>query len=193
MSFFKKIFNLKDPAAKKIKEEEVQLSLDDAFVHHFIWKGGKFLYCLSEEELKTNLNRILLENQWNKVACLHLHEHSFIKDLDIEVTSKHNSEIPFFTNCEHLISDCGDILFSSNQIGGHKLVSLTENFIVFAKTSQLVKDIGEGLTGIKTNYKNIPTNISAVRNYRVSPDDDSFLHYGNGNAKNLYLLLLEDL
>ncbi|MFB0924485.1 MAG: hypothetical protein QMB65_04265, partial [Vicingaceae bacterium] len=101
---------------------------------------------------------------------------------------------PFFTTCEHLISDNGDILFSSNQLITHKISSLTDDFIVFAKTSQFVKDRGEGLTGIKTNCKeSIPTNISAVRKYRIEKEDDNFLNYGNSNSKNLYLLLLEDL
>jgi hypothetical protein len=93
-----------------------------------------------------------------------------------------------------LISDNGDILFSSNQLSTHKIASLTDDFIVFAKTSQLVKDTGQGLTGIKTNCKDdIPTNISAIKNYSLEKEDDNFLNYGNNNAKNLYLLLLEDL
>ena len=76
----------------------------------------------------------------------------------------------------------------------HKIASLTDNFIVFAKTSQLVKDTGQGLTGIKMNCKeSIPTNISAVKNYTLEKEDDNFLNYGNNNSKNLYLLLLEDL
>ena len=61
--------------------------------------------------------------------------------------------IPFFTTCEHLIADHGDILFSSNQLKSTKLSEFSENFIVFATTSQLVENTGEGLTGIKTNCK----------------------------------------
>jgi hypothetical protein len=54
--------------------------------------------------------------------------------------------------------------------------------------------MGEGLTGIKTNFQgNIPTNISSITNYKIDVDDDSFLTYGNSNSKNLYLLLFEDL
>ena len=69
-----------------------------------------------------------------------------------------------------------------------------DNFIVFATTSQLVKDRGQALTGIKTNAtKSLPTNISAVGNYVINKSDDNFLNYGNSNSKNLYLLLLEDL
>lgn len=194
MSFFKKLFNLKSSLEEEIKEQEVSLSLDDAFVHHFIQKGGKFLYCISEAELKSNLNQILLENNWNKVTCLNDEMNEYIDHSNIEVSSDFNTATPFFTKCEHLISDCGDILFSSNQIGSKKLASLTKDFVVFAKTSQLVRNTGQGLTGIKANFKeNIPTNISAIKNYQINPEDDNFLNYGNSNTKNLYLLLLEDL
>lgn len=194
MSFFKKLFNLKASSEEEIKEQEVNLSLDDAFVHHFIQKGGKFLYCISEEELKSNFAHILAENSWEKVTCLNDELETFVDHSKIEVTKELVETIPFFTNCEHLISDCGDVLFSSNQIGSSKLASLTKDFIVFAKTSQLVKNTGQGLTGIKANFKeNIPTNISAVKNYNINTDDDNFLNYGNSNTKNLYLLLLEDL
>jgi hypothetical protein len=76
----------------------------------------------------------------------------------------------------------------------NKIYNLSQNFIVFAKTSQFVKNMGEGLTGIKNNFKeNIPTNICAVRNFTIESDEDNFLSTGNSNSKNLYLLLFEDL
>ena len=86
------------------------------------------------------------------------------------------------------------ILFSSNQLGGKKLKEYPDQFIVYATTSQLVKNTGQALTGIKTNAtKSLPTNISAVKNYIINKNDDNFLNYGNSSSKNLYLLLLEDL
>jgi hypothetical protein len=58
----------------------------------------------------------------------------------------------------------------------------------------LVKDTGQGLTGIKTNRtERLPTNISAIKNYIINNNDDNFLNQGYSNSKNLYLLLLEDL
>ena len=54
--------------------------------------------------------------------------------------------------------------------------------------------MGEGLTGIKSNFKeNIPTNICAIKNYSLENEENDFISVGNGNSKNLYLLLLEDL
>ena len=196
MSFLKKLFNSKEPSNENVaKKVKVNLSLDDAFVHHFISKGGKFLYCISEKEIINNLDQIISENNWEIITCFDKTLKNFLKKSHVNVQEEVDDKKPFFTSCEHLISDNGDILFSSNQLSTHKLASLTNDFIVFAKTSQFVKDTGEGLTGIKTNCKDgsIPTNISAIKKYSFNIEDDNFLNYGNNNSKNLYLLLLEDL
>ena len=196
MSFLKKLFKSKEPSNENVaKKLKVNLSLDDAFVHHFISKGGKFLYCISEKEIINNLDQIISENNWDIITCFDKSLKNFLKKSHVNVQEEVDDKKPFFTSCEHLISDNGDILFSSNQLSTHKLAFLTNDFIVFAKTSQFVKDTGEGLTGIKTNCKDgsIPTNISAIKKYSLNIDDDNFLNYGNNNSKNLYLLLLEDL
>ena len=193
MNFLKKIFNISN-REEEIKEQEVILSLDDSFVHHFIKKGGKFLYSTSIAEVIINLENILKENHWDEISCIDNDLLSLLKKTKVLVSKKLIDEIPFFTTCEHLVADNGDIMFSSNQLNSNKIASLTNDFIVFATTSQLVKNTGQGLTGIKTNFKgNIPTNISAIKNYSISEKDENFLNYGNSNSKNLYLLLFEDL
>lgn len=197
MSFFKKIFKkFSDSSKEKVaKKQKVSLSLDDSFVHQFINKGGKFLYCTSMEEIKNNLKNICLENNWEKLLCSDIDLLKIAHTVNIKTKLQFNSNLPFFTTCEHLIASNGDILFSSNQLASHKLASFSTNFIVYATTSQLVKDTNEGLTGIKTNFKgNIPTNISATKNYSLEKNnDENFMDYGNNNSKNLYLLLFEDL
>ncbi|WBX75697.1 LUD domain-containing protein [Tenacibaculum ovolyticum] len=196
MNIFKKIYKSykKSSTERQINEQEVNLSLDDSFVHNFISKGGRFLYCTSINEVASNLKEILKENNWNKITCSDFDLLKITDKLDINIQKKTSENTPYFTSCEHLIANKGDILFSSNQIGSDKLSSLSKHFVVYATTSQLVKNMGEGLTGIKTNFQgNIPTNISSITNYKIDVDDDSFLTYGNSNSKNLYLLLFEDL
>jgi L-lactate utilization protein LutC len=193
MKFIKKLFNIPVKESKEVQKQEVDLALDDLFVHHFIEKGGKFLYCLKNKEVAENLTYILQENNWQNITVLD-------NDLSVFLESKVNTingfqpETPVLISCEHLIADNGNILFSSNQLKSIKLSDMPLNFIVYATTSQLVKNTGEGLTGIKVNSKDkLPTNISAIKNYNLQQKEDSFLNYGNSNAKNLYLLLLEDL
>ena len=194
MNFFKKLFNIPNKEENDIQRQEVDLSLDDLFVHNFLDKGGKFLYCLKESEVVENLKSILKENNWNQLTLLDDKLSSFLNRHEVAMNRNFNSNFPVFLNCEHLIADNGDILFSSKQLKSIKLSDMPQNFIVYATTSQLVKDMGQGLTGIKIHHKgNLPTNISAVKNYNINKSDDNFLNYGNSNSKNLYLLLLEDL
>jgi hypothetical protein len=194
MDFFKKLFNIPVKEDSEIQKQEVKLALDDLFVHNFVEKGGKFLYCLKKEEVLQNFNHILLENNWKDVYLLDERLSDIVKVSGVKTSKSFNQNTPVFTSCEHLIADKGDVLFSSNQLKSTKLVEFPENFIVYATASQLVKDTGQGLTGIKKNaLGSLPTNISSVKNYKIEKSDDNFLNYGNSNSKNLYLLLLEDL
>ena len=196
MSIFKKIFNIKSESSeeKEVKKQPVNLSLDDSFVHYFIEKGGKFIYCTKENEVQEILSKIVIENNWKELVCINKKLEKLITNKEITISNDLNYSAPFLTSCEHLIADNGDILFSSNQLKSKKIADLSDHFVVYATTSQLVKNTGQGLTGIKTNCKNnIPTNISAVKNYSIKKNDDNFLNYGNSNSKNLYLLLFEDL
>ena len=194
MKYLKKFFNRSNKEDKEIQKQEVDLSLDDLFVHNFIKKGGKFLYCLEKDEIFENVKNILLENNWKSLLVTNPKLITFLNEKEIYIDQNHKKSIPFFTTCEHLIADRGYILFSSNQLKSTKLSEFSENFIVFATTSQLVQNTGEGLTGIKTNCKNaLPTNISAVKDFEINKEDDTSLNFGNSSTKNLYLLLLEDL
>ncbi|MGY6650429.1 hypothetical protein [Wenyingzhuangia sp. IMCC45574] len=197
MNFFKKLFNISEnnESSKEETTPEKQeiSSLDDLFVHNFIEKGGKFIYCVSQEEALITLTDILKENQWEQLSCLKDNMLNTCKQLNINIASS-KQEFPFFTSCEHLIAGSGNILLSSNQLGEMKLRDLNENFIVMAYASQIVKNTGEGLTGIKANSTGkLPTNISEIKNYAVENTDKNFMNYGLSNSKNLYLILVEDL
>jgi len=196
MNFLKKIINNYKESKKnqEIKEQPVNLSLDDSFVHNFINKGGKFLYCTKMDEVKVHLNNILKENNWLEITCTDFDLLKITSKLAIKTNTQFSNKNPFFTTCEHLIANEGDILFTSNQIISHKLPSLSQDFIVYATTSQIVKNTGEGLTSIKKHFSgNLPTNISAVKNFTTLNNEEDLMDYRNTNSKNLYLLLFEDL
>jgi len=195
MSLFKKLFNSpKEKVSEESSLESQDLPLDQIFVKNFIKNSGKFLYCTTLEEVKLNLSNIVQENSWETIICNDNDLLKLIKSVKIKTADKLTNLYPTFLSCEHLIAENGSVLFSSNQLKEHKISELSENFIVYATTSQLVKTKGESLTGIKTRYKgNIPSNISAIKNYNPNNKDDDFMSYGNTNSKNLYLLLFEDL
>ncbi|MBT8317265.1 MAG: hypothetical protein HKP59_06540 [Lutibacter sp.] len=195
MSFFKKLFN--SPKKNDSKEEPLEvenLPLDQIFVQNFIKNDGKFLYCTSLQDVISNLKNIIQENSWEKITCNDSDLIKLTKSIQVETIENYNKEYPFLCSCEHLIAQNGSILFSSNQLKEYKIPELSEHFIVYATTSQIVKNNGDSLTGIKTRYQgNIPSNISAIKNYNPNSNNIDFMNYGNTNAKNLYLLLFEDL
>ena len=202
MSLFRKIFGSKsDRSGEELKSHdrgkympEVKLPIDERFTINFKANGGKFLYCEDLNEIYNNLGHILDENDWEEEQVLLL-------DPDLEDKFKNSNLLPtrkiseatyFLTTCENLIANDGSLLISSKQIFEKKLPELPFNFIVFATTSQIVDNIGEGLRGIKSkNRQRIPTNITTIKHFK-SGDEKDFLSYGS-SAKNLYLLLLEDL
>jgi hypothetical protein len=202
MSLFRKIFGSK---SKKSEEElksddrgrympEIKLPIDERFTINFKANGGKFLYCENLNEVFTNLGYIIEENEWEEKPVLLLDsalEDKF-KNTNLLATRKLSESTFFLTTCENLIANDGSLLISSKQIFEKKLPELPLNFIVFATTSQIVENIGEGLRGIKSkNKQKIPTNITTIKHFK-SGDEKDFLSYGS-SAKNLYLLLLEDL
>ncbi|SHJ07586.1 LUD domain-containing protein [Algibacter luteus] len=202
MSLFRKIFGSKsERSGEELKSDdrgkympEIKLPIDERFTINFKANGGKFLYCENLTEIYSNLGNIIEENSWEEEQVLMLDSDlkEKFKNSHLLPTKKISEATYFLTTCENLIANDGSLLISSKQIFEKKLPELPFNFIVFATTSQIVENIGEGLRGIKSkNKQRIPTNITTIKHFK-SGDEKDFLSYGS-SAKNLYLLLLEDL
>ena len=202
MSLFRKIFGSKsERSGEELKSDdrgkympEIKLPIDERFTINFKANGGKFLYCENLNEIYKNLEHILEENGWEEEQVLLLDSEleDRFKNSHLLPTRKISESTYFLTTCENLIANDGSLLISSKQIYEKRLPELPFNFIVFATTSQIVDNIGEGLRGIKSkNRQKIPTNITTIKHFK-SGDEKDFLSYGS-SAKNLYLLLLEDL
>lgn len=202
MSLFRKLFNSKSEKQRQgLKSKETgkympkqELPIDESFTINFKKNGGKFLYCDNIDEVYDNLNNIILENNWEDNAAF-FYDQDFLekfKGCQLQVSKKLSDCTYFMSTCENLIADDGSILVCSNQIAEKKLHEFPNNVVVFATTSQIVTNIGEGLREIKNkNTRSIPTNITTIKHFKLQEEKD-FLSYGS-TTKNLYLLLLEDL
>lgn len=202
MSLFGKLFRKKsnsDEETSNTKERskympDVELPIDERFTVKFKTNGGKFLYCEHLNDVFTNFEHILSENDWTDKEALIFNSDlvDLFKKFNLKST-KINLNSPFFiTTCEYLIANDGSVLISSNQIAEKRLKDLPNNIILYATTSQLVANISDGLKGIKQKSKiSIPTNITAIKHFKPT-NENNFLTYGS-SSKNLYLLLLEDL
>jgi hypothetical protein len=200
MSLFRKIFGSSNPTSEEDKESEFSkshaenaISIDEQFIFNFKKNGGKFLYCENADEVKEQFENILEENDWfeSEVLCYDPTLFSMLEDNKLMYDKPGNPKF-LLASCENLIADEGSILFSSKQIKQHKPNELPANIIVLAKTSQILGAKSDGLSAIKKKYeRDYPTNITTIKYFEKAKEED-FTQYGS-SAKNLYLLLLEDL
>jgi hypothetical protein len=201
MNFFKKIFGSGDPASDEENESEYagnsnqdsHLSIDERFIFNFKKNGGKFLYCENKQEVAEQFENILEENDWfeNEVLCYEPALFSLLEENKLTYISPRNPKFLLAT-CENLIADEGSILFSSKQIRQDKPNELPANIVIIATTSQILSIKSDGLSAIKRKYeRDYPTNITTIKYFEKAKEED-FTQYGSV-AKNLYLLLLEDL
>ena len=204
MSLFKKLFNQKDksesqgytahgePRGKYMPD--LKAPADERFTKNFILNGGKFLYCSDMNEVQESFDNILMENDWyeGSVFCENTKLADRFGGYNLDFGTRQDASF-FLSTCENLVADNGSLLISSNQIKERKLKELPQDFVIFATTSQIINNIGEGLQGIKKKNKGkIPTNITTIKNFEPTEGAKDFMSYGS-SAKNLYLLLLEDL
>jgi hypothetical protein len=200
MSLFRKFFGTQNDASSEEKNLETspllperEIPVDEMFTYNFRKNGGKFLYCESLTEVHDQFLNILEENDWFECEALCFEPKLFIL-LDENKLTYNKPQDPKFllATCENLIADEGSILFSSNQIKQNKPNELPANIIIFGTTSQILESKSDGLREIKKKYdKEYPTNITTIKYFEKAKEED-FLQYGSC-AKNLYLLLLEDM
>ncbi|EDM45207.1 hypothetical protein SCB49_03764 [unidentified eubacterium SCB49] len=200
MSLFKRLLNpktykpsKKDGLSKYVPEKK--LPLDEKFTQNFNQNGGKFLYCITPQEILEAFDNILLENDWyeQEVFCIDSNLAKRFDGFNLDFNTNIAGKF-FLTSCESLVANDGAILFSSNQIKEKKMNELPSNIIVFATTSQFTENISEGMRIIQNKAAgNIPTNITTIKDFKTeSEKEKDFMSYGS-STKNLYLLLLEDL
>ena len=196
MNFFSKFFKKsfpkeepKNPESKFLPKKKAVI--EERFILKFIENGGKFLYCENLGEVQQNFDLIIKENEWTSTDLLLINknlknQYGLVNDF----SSSLEETKCFVTDCENLIANDGSILISSNQIHEKKLNEFPESLIILSETRKLKNTISEGLSEIKSKSKNIPTNISTIKNFNVISQDKDFLSYGT-SSKNLYLILLE--
>ncbi|GAB3722069.1 lactate utilization protein B/C [Flavobacterium koreense] len=199
MSLFRKIFGSSNDASDEENQSEYNtpkpsnLPIDDLFTFNFKKNGGKFIYCENLNEVREQFENILEENDWfeSEVLCFEPKLYNLLDENKLSYTNPTEPKF-FFASCENLVADEGAVLFSSNQIKQKKPNELPDNIVILATTSQILESKSDGLRVIKKKYdKDYPTNITTIKYFEKVQEED-FLTYGSC-AKNLYLLLLEDL
>lgn len=175
------------------RENPVQPSAQDFvvdFAEQFSALQGKFIFCLDENELAQNLQRLCFQNKWTKIYCGEESLQSFLHP-----ETRHNDIATCdaaVTSCEALVARTGSILLSSAQQGRIPSVYAPVHVCV-AFTSQLVYDIKDGLTRVKDKYKDtLPSLLTLATGPSRTADIEKTLVVGVHGPKEVYCFVVDD-
>lgn len=165
------------------------------FARNLIQVKGKFVYCPNQKELVLALRILHHEEQWEKITCLEPSIRELIDRSGIPYSSDQESvkdTEAAITGCEFLIARTGSILVSSSQGSGRRLFGHAPVHVVIGRTTQLVNEISDALSGIKGKYGEMPSQISLITGPSRTADIEKTLVLGAHGPRDLYVFLLND-
>lgn len=170
-------------------------ALDILFAERLTAVAGHFVYCEDEIQLMESLLAMVEKEKLNK---LYAWEEGIQRLLDNYEFPYYRSDTQFeeaeigITGCEALIARHGSVLVSNAQRAGRRLSIFPHVHAVIARTDQLVLDIKDGLSLIKTKYgEALPSSITAITGPSRTADIEKTLVLGAHGPKTLYVFLLE--
>ena len=171
-----------------LQELEVQ------FAEQFSKLQGKFVFCLNQQELATQLKNVLTHNKWDKIYCREdvlkatLAANGFTDFTHGDVASCDAA----ITSCEWLVARTGSIVLSSGQQSGRTVSVYAPVHICIAFTNQLVYDIKDGLQQVKEKYgANLPSLITFATGPSRTADIEKTLVVGVHGPKEVYVFLVD--
>lgn len=164
------------------------------FAEQFVQLQGKFIYCVSRQEMASQLNNLANQMGWNHIYCREEKLISLLKnnlfdnftDRDLENC---NASI---TDCEALVSRTGTIVMSTAQQSGRTTSVYAPVHICIAFADQLVYDIKDALLMLKEKYAgNLPSLITFATGPSQTADIEKTLVVGVHGPKEVYCFLIE--
>jgi len=168
---------------------------DMEFARNLVQVKGKFVYCPNQKELVLALRILYHEEQWEKIFCIEPSIRELIDRTGIPYSFDQESvkeAEAAITGCEFLIARTGSILVSSAQGSGRRVFGHAPVHIVIGRTTQLVNEIGDALSGIKGKYSEMPSQVSLITGPSRTADIEKTLVLGAHGPRDLYVFLLND-
>jgi len=196
--FIKKVIpSLAESKAKLNKEEQGEQEkfipdpndpADVTFAKVFTNNGGKFFYCDDQEDFYVNLKQLLQESGWKLPYCGNDKLKKNLEPTQLKFEADYQKADSSISTCEFLIAFNGSVMVSGEQTKNLKIEDLPEALVIIAYTSQIVKNISEGLRGIQNKYdKSRPSLVTTIRT-----KDSITTMSDSDRAKDLYIFLIED-
>ncbi len=170
--------------------------LEVEFAEQFNKLQGKFAYCSSVQDLKSQLSKLGSERNWTKV-------YYYDKDDVLQEALQDSWMFPnvsddlagcdvAITFCEFLVARTGSIVMSSAQLSGRTTSVYAPIHICIAYTNQLVYDIKDALVLLKEKYKGkLPSLITFASGPSRTADIEKTLVTGVHGPKEVYCFLVE--
>lgn len=159
------------------------------FAEEFTKLQGRFAFCSGINDLKIQLQQLLVERNWTKIY--------FKEDkiATIFTTESYNDlascEIAV-TGCECLVARTGTIVMSTAQQSGRTTSVYAPVHICIAYSNQVIPDIKDALLHLKEKYSgNIPSLITFASGPSRTADIEKTLVTGVHGPKEVYCFLVE--
>lgn len=165
--------------------------IDLRFVEQFTKNGGHFLYCEDWDELKTNIENVVREENIEAIYTAEEEFKSTLNELNVTVSEDVQACTAICSNCEALIAYNGGIMIDDLQTGGYKLSELPTVHIVVGRTTQMSENLHAGMARINNKYKDKrPGQITTLKGAKA--ESVQMAKIDHNKHRILYLLLLED-
>ncbi|SHK37979.1 LutC/YkgG family protein [Hymenobacter psychrotolerans] len=169
-----------------------------AFAESFVRVGGQLYFCESEEHFYDQLFVYKKEKElerlfvWEPELKKLLHAGGIVFQPDETDFLAHADA--GLTSCEALVARTGSVLVSAASSSGRRLSIYPDQHLVFARTSQVVADIGDALRRTQAKYgaDHLPSMISLTTGPSRTADIEKTLVLGAHGPRGIALFLLDD-
>lgn len=171
-------------------------SLEERFAASFTKVGGQFVFCENEMEFLENVIMLAQENKWKQFYCQEKKITDFMDQIEFPYT-KEDKKFPegmvAITGCEALVARLGSVIISSKLGSGRKLFVVPTIHIVMAYTSQLVPELKDALTLIKSKYNDqLPSMIASLTGPSRTADIEKTLVTPAHGPRDIFVFLIDD-
>ena len=163
------------------------------FAEEFTKLQGKFAFCASEADLKTQLSNLILEKNWGKVFCKEAELKEMLKSIAVDDYSDLPSCEVSITGCEYLVARTGTIVLSAAQESGRTTSVYAPIHVCIAYTNQLLYDVKDALVALKDKYgnKGFPSFTTFASGPSRTADIEKTLVTGVHGPKEVFCFLVE--
>ncbi|MGC4100463.1 LutC/YkgG family protein [Ferruginibacter sp.] len=157
------------------------------FAGEFVNLQGKFAFCINENDMLQQVQKLITEKEWTKIYCSEDKWNAAFSNT-INLAGCDAS----VTGCEFLVARTGTIVMSAAQQSGRTTSVYAPVHICIAYTNQLVYDIKDALQLMKEKYAgNIPSLITFASGPSRTADIEKTLVTGVHGPKEVYCFLVE--